>query len=274
MERGFGDYALTVSPSRAWALLAALKLCQQLHLLPPLDLSLCTSAARGKQATAPQPFRQLWFHPADLPIVDTLDPDFACAAHLCFDLMLRGGQLDAILVKDVDLPNRGLWCPPHKNVPYPYFRQPSPSVWDRLVALATGKPPDAKLFKRTSRTYSQLLADLTERLFSTRFGWHSLRRGGATTRVHNGQSIEDVRRLGCWTSESAITHYVFPWSSLPLRTWRSSSTYPPTTASISGNLGQPPSQLHHRPTPTRVRRPRAGGHGRLRPRQAPRAPSH
>jgi hypothetical protein len=148
VERGFGDYALTVSPSRAWALLAALKICRQLHLLPPIDLSLCTSAARGKQTTSPPQFRQLWFHPADLPIVDALDADFACAAHLCFDLLLRGGQLDLILVKDLDLQNRGLWCPPHKNVPFPYFRKPSSGVWTRLVALSAGRPPGEKLFKR------------------------------------------------------------------------------------------------------------------------------
>lgn len=254
-----------MGPSRIWATVSALGLAHKLHLIPPCDLPLCHAIARGYDSSANPTPRQLWFHPADLPLLATLDEDFTAAANLSFDLMLRAGQLDRLLCGDLDYSTQSVWCPPHKQIKFPYLRKPSPEVWQMLTNLHRSRPPSEKLFKRTSREYSELLGELTEAKLKVRLTWHALRRGGATTRAHAGQPADAIRRFGSWTSEKAVTHYIFPWSEVPLRCWRAE---PPTSPSAA-SPGGPATQSHPKRRNKSIRAParirHSGGDGGLRP---------
>ena len=240
LEDALASYSDCVSPGRIWTAVSALTWANKFHLLPSLDLEIFRAIARGIDAKAPPVVRQLWFHPSDLPALSTGDADFETAALLSFDLMLRAGQLDLLRCADLDYPTKSVWCPPHKGVRFPYLRAPQPNIWAKLVALHANRPPDQRLFLRTARQYSAMLGTLTEEAFQTRFTWHTLRRGGATTRAHRGESAESIRRFGCWNSEQAVTHYVFPWCDIPLRHWRA-----PQTHSTSSTAARIPAQQSH-----------------------------
>ena len=162
-------YSDCVNPGRIWTAVSALTWAQRLHLLPPIDLETCRAIARGVDATAAPIIRQLWFHPADLHVVSTVDADFDAAAHTSFDLMLRCGQLDRMLCSDLDYNTQSIWCPPHKGVRFPYLRKPSLSTWNKLVAVHANRAPSERLFQRNSRQYSSMLGDLTEKTFGVRF---------------------------------------------------------------------------------------------------------
>ena len=209
-----------------WKNVVRNRLVAKFHLLPPLDLEIFRAIACGIDAKAPLVIRQLWFHPSDLPALSAGDTDFETAALCCADL---------------DYPTKSIWCPPHKGVRFPYLRAPQPHIWQKLVALHSNRPSDQRLFLRTARQYSAMLGSLTEKAFQTRFTWHTLRRGGATTRAHRGESAESIRRFGCWNSEQAVTHYVFPWCDIPLRHWRAPQPHsaPSTTASVSAQQPHP-----------------------------------
>ena len=239
IAHALAEYSTAVLPSRLWTAISALTWAKRLSLLPPFDLLVCQAIGRGVEAAQPPILRQLWFHPTDMPVLSRIDADFECAAHLSFDLMLRSGQLDRLCCGDLDYATCSVWCPPHKNVQFPYLRQPKPAVWSQLVQLHNKRPAGDKLFKRTARQYSQMLGDLTQTALQVRFTWHSLRRGGATTRAHLGQSADAIRRFGCWGSERAITHYIFPWSEVPLRHWRADSADTAPTGAASQPAAKP-----------------------------------
>ena len=210
IAHALAEYSTAVLPSRLWTAISALTWAKRLSLLPPFDLLVCQAIGRGVEA-----------------------------AHVSFDLMLRSGQLDKLCCGDLDYATCSVWCPPHKNVQFPYLRQPKPAVWSQLVQLHNKRPAGDKLFKRTARQYSQMLGDLTQTALQVRFTWHSLRRGGATTRAHLGQSADAIRRFGCWGSERAITHYIFPWSEAPLRHWRADSADTAPTGAASQPAAKP-----------------------------------
>ena len=199
-----------VQSGRVWTSVSALSWARTLRLLPPFDLQVCQAIARGIDARAFVSIRQLWFHPSGVHILDTVDKDFAAAGHLSFDLMLRASQMELLKCADLEFSTKSVWCPPHKNTSFPYLRQPQPAVWARIRAVHAGRPSSEKLFKRAPREYSELLGKITEAAFGVRLTWHSLRRGGATTRAQAGESAEAIRRFGCWGSEKAVTHYIFP----------------------------------------------------------------
>ena len=237
LEDALASFSDSVSAGRIWTAVSALTWAHKLHLLPQLDLEIFRSIARGIDAKAPPVIRQLWFHPSDLSLLSNLDADFEAAALLSYDLMLRSGQLDLLQCYDLDFSTKSIWCPPHKGVRFPYLRAPQQHIWEKLVTVHANRSPTQHLFKRKAREYSNILGSLTEKAFQTRFTWHTLRRGGATTRAHRGESAESIRRFGCWGSEKAVTHYVFPWSDLPLRHWR--SVEPNPSASTSTSLPTP-----------------------------------
>ena len=193
IELALAEYAKSVGPSRLWTTVSALSFAHKLRLLPEISLTVCQFLARGHSASAETPVRQLWFHPADLHTLSSMDDDFQCAALLSFDLMLRCGQLELLTCGDLDHKTRSVWCPPHNSLRFPYLRQPSADVWQGLVRLHTGRPAKAPLFKRSAHAYSQMLGSLTEEALQVRLTWHSLRRGGATARAHAGQSAETIR---------------------------------------------------------------------------------
>jgi hypothetical protein len=147
-------------------------------------------------------------------------------------------------------------------VPFPYLRKPKPDVWGKLVKLHSGRQPQDRLFSRKAREYSALLGKATEEALQVRFTWHSLRRGGATTRAHLGQSPDFIRRFGCWVSERALTHYVFPWSDLPLRRWRSFEPHPPAPSSTQRATPKPDSKRSGVPARRAVHHMRGRGNGR------------
>ena len=246
----------TLLPLRlsSWEFLTANKLL----IIPPCDMPVCSAIARGYDSSA-TPAPQC-YHPNDLPVLSVIDDDFTTAASLSFYLMLRAGQLDLLLCGDLDISTESIWCPPHKQNKFPYLRKPTPEVWQMLQRLQGGRPQEAKLFKRTSREYSALLGELTEA--KTRITWHALRRGGVTTRAHAGQSADAIRRFGCWTSEKAVAHYIFPWSDVPLRCWRAG----PATSTPAASPGGPAAQPHpkRRRQPARANDGNSGRHGRLR----------
>ena len=103
LEFALAAYSDTVHPGGVWTAVSALCWAQRLHLLPRFDRDVCRAIARGVEASAPPAIRQLWFHPADLHILSSIDADFDAAAHLSFDLMLRAGQLDLLQCGDLDL---------------------------------------------------------------------------------------------------------------------------------------------------------------------------
>ena len=272
LEAAFASMSSTSSPNRSWSIMAALQLALQLRLIPPFDLGLCKAMARGANAKQSTVDRQLWFHPDDLHIVDKMDSDFSAAAHCSFDLMLRAGQIEQLLCGDIDLETQSVWCPPHKATPFPYLRKPHPGTLQRLVAIAHGRPPSERLFQRSGRQYSEMLGALTEQELGTRYTWHSLRRGGATTRAHLGHSSEDIRRFGAWTSERALTHYIFPWSSGPLRKYRNETaiaTAEPSTSVPAEKQNKNQRSLAKPPTANRARH---SGNVRLPARQVTRTP--
>ena len=250
LEFALAAYSDTVHPGRVWTAVSALCWAQRLHLLPPFDLDVCRAIARGVDASAPPVIGQLWFHPTDLHVLSTVDPDFDAAAHVSFDLMLRAGQLDLLQCGDLDYCTQSVWCPPHKGVRFPYLRKPSNSTWQKLVAVHANRPSNDRLFLRKSRVYSNLLGDLTEKALGVRLTWHTLRRGGATTRAHRGESAEAIGRFGCWGSEKAVTHYLFPWSDVPLRHWRPAQPHPSPTTTTRVTAPKPHPK-HRRRTPSR-----------------------
>jgi hypothetical protein len=268
IELALAEYAKSVGPSRLWTTVSALTFAHKLRLLPEISLTVCQFLARGHSASAETPVRQLWFHPADLHILSSMDGDFQCAALLSFDLMLRCGQLELLTCGDLDHATRSVWCPPHKSLRFPYLRQPSADVWQRLVRLQAGRPAQARLFKRSAHEYSQMLGSLTEETLQVRLTWHALRRGGATARAHAGQSAEAIRRFGCWSSDRAVSHYIFPWSELQLRHYHAYEAAPPPGPSTGGSPQQPSSKRSTRPPAAQARRPAARIHGRLPARQA------
>ena len=105
------SYSEHVSPSRVWSTISALHWATRLKLLPPLNLDVCRAIAQGISSATPTDVRQLWFHPSDLGILSSIDPDFETAAHLPFDLMLRGGQLELLRCSDLDFQTESVWCP-------------------------------------------------------------------------------------------------------------------------------------------------------------------
>ena len=227
-------------------------------------MPVCSAIARGYDSSATPAPRQQWYHPSDLPILSTIDDDFTAPANLSFDLMLRAGRLDLLLCDDLDISTESIWCPPHKQNKFPYLRKPTPEVWKMLERLQSGRPSEEKLFKRTSREYSALLGELTEAKLKTRITWHALRRGGATTRAHAGQSADAIRHFGCWTSEKAVTHYIFPWSDVPLRCWRAGQAPSPPAASPGGPPAQPHPKRRRQPTRAATHNGPPGRHVRLR----------
>ena len=162
VEDVIASYSEHVAPGRVWTTVSALSWAQRLHLIPTFDPEICRAIARGISSAAPPVIRQLWFHPADLPILSTVDPDFEAAAHLSFDLMLRAGQLDRLLCSDLDFSSQSVWCPPHKNVHFPYLRKPKPATWARIVQIHAGRAPTERLCTRVSTEYSDLLTHITE----------------------------------------------------------------------------------------------------------------
>jgi len=186
LVQAIATYSTTVSPTRVWTMLSALSWATRLQLLPPLDLTLARAVAQGNQHSQPTPIRQLWFHPSDLGILSNIDLDFETAGNLCFDLMLRGGQLERLTCGNLDYTSQSVWCPPHKNVLFPYLRKPQQHIWTLLCKLHNGRPATQKLFSRTAKEYSDLLAKHTEATLHLRYTWHSLRRGGAIARAHQG----------------------------------------------------------------------------------------
>ena len=115
-----------------WALSFISKLC----LIPELNLSICKAIAPGHSVSSPNPVFQLWFHFTDLHVITSLAcDDVACAALLSFDLMLRCGQLELLRCVDVAFSTCYVWCPHHKSLRFPYLRQPTADVWQRLVHL-------------------------------------------------------------------------------------------------------------------------------------------
>jgi len=186
LVQAIATYSTTVSPTRVWTMLSALSWATRLQLLPPLDLTLARAVAQGNQHSQPTPIRQLWFHPSDLGILSNIDLDFETAGNLCFDFMLRGGQLERLTCGDLDYTSQSVCCPPHKNVLFPYLRKPQQHIWTLLCKLHNGRPATQKLFSRTAKEYSDLLAKHTEATLHLRYTWHSLRRGGAIARAHQG----------------------------------------------------------------------------------------
>ena len=275
VEDALASYSAHVAPGRVWTTVSSLSWAQRLRLIPAFNPEVCRAIARGISTAAPPVIRQLWFHPADLPILSTVDLDFEAAAHVSFDLMLRAGQLDRLLCSDLDHSSHSLWYPPHKNIPFPYLRKPSPATWALLLKVHAGRAPTERLFSRASREYSDLLARITEAAYQVRFTWHTLRRGGATTRAHLGESPDAIRRFGCWSSERALTHYLFPWSALPLRSWRPNQPHPPPPTTTPQPASQPHPQQRPRPPrrPTHNRRgPRHAGPGARPPPANPPSP--
>ena len=106
-----------------------------------------------------------------------------------------------------------------------------------------------------------MLGDLTAQAVGVRFTWHSLRRGGATARAHRGESADAIRRFGCWNSEKALTHYIFPWSELPLRHWRNSQHHSPASTAANLAAAKPPAKQRRRTTKRAVHDPRGSGNG-------------
>ena len=248
LEHALAAYSDAVTAGRLWTAVSALAWAHKLHLLPPLDLTIFKAIASGVQAKAAPVIRQLWYHPSDLFLLSSVDADFEAAAHISFDLMLRSGQLDLLHCGDLDFSTQSVWCPAHKGVRFPYLRKPSSATWEKLVAIHANRPSTSRLFKRTAREYSNLLGIITEKAFKTRFTWHALRRGGATTRAHQGHSAESIREFGSWGSHKAVTHYVFPWCDLPLRHWRATQSDAPAAATASLPTPKPHSQRSSRVT--------------------------
>lgn len=218
IQQALASYAKQVGPGRLWAAFSALTFASNLGLLPTVNATICRAIVRGHERTAAPPPRQLWFHPADLPhIINAYDNTFRVAVLLSFDLLLRAGQLEHIKVADIDHSTQSVWCPPHKSTRFPYLRKPKRHIWDALVKLTRQQQQHERVFPLAGHVYSKMLGDATEQRLGIRLTWHSLRRGGATHRAHLGEPAEQIRRFACWTSERAITHYIFPWSAVPLR---------------------------------------------------------
>ena len=135
--------------------------------------------------------------------------------------------------------------PQERKLPLPSSPSTS-SVGQDLRYPHRKTPPSEKLFKREPREYSDLLGKVTEAAFGVRITWHSIRSGGATTRAQAGESVEAIRRFGCWGSEKAVTHYIFPWSDVPVRCYR---TDQPDQA-VTSPSSEHPQQLHPRGSKT------------------------
>lgn len=201
---------------------------------------------RGWQRAAPSVSHPPLTWPLTIAIARTMAGngyvDCAVATLIAFDGLLRVGELVAVLVADVSLPDDSRRGAASHMVPHsssqglPSLRRSS-SAYIRLAVTKTGRnqtaevsnvdvitllqrhissrPADSRLFPFPSATpddhYRSIFRATCVALGigSFHFTPHSLRHGGAThAHMHMGQTIEHVLHRGRWQSNSSARVYL------------------------------------------------------------------
>lgn len=202
---------------------------------------------RGWQRAAPSVSHPPLTWPLTIAIARTMAGngyvDCAVATLVAFDGLLRVGELVAIMVADVSLPDDSRRGAASRTVSYSAASSSSPSLrrsssaYIRLAITKTGsnqtaeisnvevitllqrhidsRPADGRLFPFPSASpadyYRSILRATCVALGVSSFNFtpHSLRHGGAThAHMHMGQTIEHVLHRGRWQSNSSARTYL------------------------------------------------------------------